>query len=202
MDFFMLLLLLGSAACVNAQLFVDSTCGPRGPVDTACGKVNIVLLGLPPTHDIVEEYPIPGLNASAIDKGLRDDAAEILKAGYNLRVILMSPVDDRSAFQAAFRDGTLYQGILIRWELRQGNNLYASQLLSDMIDFARVTAPVAPIMWDNGPGTALRAIQRTISVINCENQPGRDLGYIEVCRFGCNDPPQPSSVSLPQATGV
>ncbi|CAG8975289.1 hypothetical protein HYALB_00008073 [Hymenoscyphus albidus] len=197
MVFFMLLLLLGSAACVSAQFF-ETRCGPRYPGDTECGKVNIVLLGLPPSHKLAEG--IPGLDASAIDKGLRDDAAAIMNAGYNLRVILISPADSRSDFQAAFRDGTFYQGIIIRYELRQGRDSWISDNLGDMIDFARVTAPVAPIMWDNGPGTALRTLRRSIFVDECPDQPGKDLGYIEICTFGCNLPPEPppqSTSSLP-----
>lgn len=38
--------------------------------------------GLPPYHPLVTSQ---GFNGSAVDAGLRGDAADIVKAGYNLR---------------------------------------------------------------------------------------------------------------------
>ncbi|KAK5936858.1 hypothetical protein PMZ80_010977 [Knufia obscura] len=53
-----------------------------------CGEVDVIFTGLPPYHPLVTSQ---GFNATEVDIGLRADAANIVKAGYNLRVVLMGP---------------------------------------------------------------------------------------------------------------
>ncbi|ETI22892.1 hypothetical protein G647_04686 [Cladophialophora carrionii CBS 160.54] len=117
-------------------------------------KLPSCVSGLPPYHPLVIQQ---GFNASAVDGGLRGDAADILKAGYNLRVILMGPEQNISVL-ANETTG-------VRWD--------------DIIQLFRDKAPQAPILFDYSYVTALWAIQSRFPLSsNCTDSPGTDLVWL------------------------
>ena len=71
------------------------------------GCTNTSHSGLPPYHPLVASQ---GFDPAQVDAGLRADAASIIAAGYNLRVVLMGPEVDTSVLQKQIRghnwDGT------------------------------------------------------------------------------------------------
>ncbi|KAK5467342.1 hypothetical protein LTS15_000314 [Exophiala xenobiotica] len=69
------LLALGLAASLTMA-------APSWPPKPSCGDLDIIFTGLPPYHPLVTAQ---GFDPAAVDAALRGDAAEVVKAGYNLR---------------------------------------------------------------------------------------------------------------------
>ncbi|OCT54579.1 hypothetical protein CLCR_11449 [Cladophialophora carrionii] len=140
-----------------------------------CGEVDIIFTGLPPYHPLVIQQ---GFNASAVDAGLRGDAADILKAGYNLRVILMGPEQNISVL-ANQTTGVRWDGTGIGYGVRGSHREDLTIRFADIIQLFRDKAPQAPILFDYSYVTALWAIQSRFPLSsNCTDSPGTDLVWL------------------------
>ncbi|EXJ63244.1 hypothetical protein A1O7_03691 [Cladophialophora yegresii CBS 114405] len=144
-----------------------------------CGELDIIFTGLPPYHPLVIQQ---GFNASAVDAGLRHDAADIVKAGYNLRgVVLMGPEQDINVL-AKQTNGVRWDGTGIGYGVRGSHLEDLTVRFGDIVQLYRDKAPQAPILFDYSPVTALWAIQRRFPLSsNCTKSPGKDLGFEVFC---------------------
>ncbi|KAI9705289.1 MAG: hypothetical protein M1820_005288 [Bogoriella megaspora] len=148
----------------------------------ACGEVSVFFTGLPPYHPLVIEQ---GFDPAKVDAGIREDSANIRKAGYNLRTVLMGPEQSMSVL-----DGRL-QGIAwgvngIGFGVRGSNRDDLTVRLKDTIKTFHTCAPSAPVVFDHSFTTGLWAIQQELPLAgNCTNSPGQDLGYETYCDI-CN----------------
>ncbi|KAJ9612643.1 hypothetical protein H2200_004240 [Cladophialophora chaetospira] len=137
-----------------------------------CGEVDIIFTGLPPYHPLVAQQ---GFNSSAVDAGLRADAADIIKAGYNLRVVLMGPEQDISVLVNQ-TNGIRWDGTGVGYGVRGSRREDLTIRLGDIIQVFHERAPRAPTVFDYSFTTALWAIQTKFPLSsNCTNSPGKDL---------------------------
>ncbi|KAF2665557.1 hypothetical protein BT63DRAFT_442934 [Microthyrium microscopicum] len=148
------------------------------PKNAACAKLDIVFTGLPPYHPLVVQQ---GFNSSVIDATLRADAANIIKAGYNLRVVLMGPEQNLSVL-AGQMEGNHWDGTGIGYGVRGAHLPELTIRLEDIIKLYHSRAPNASLMFDYSSDSALWAIKRRVPLAsNCTDSPGKDLGFNVFC---------------------
>ncbi|KAK0654933.1 hypothetical protein B0T16DRAFT_450679 [Cercophora newfieldiana] len=104
--------------------------------------------GLPPSHPLIIQQ---GFDPALIDAALRQDAANIIKAGYNLRVSLMGP--------------------------EVGIETLGSRL-DDLIEMYKHRSPNSQILFNYSANTTEWAIQRRFPLLgDGAGSPGTDLGF-------------------------
>ncbi|EMD00687.1 hypothetical protein BAUCODRAFT_135482 [Baudoinia panamericana UAMH 10762] len=179
---FLLLRCCTSAAPVSTFTHHDLGAGPYPIGAPTCGSVNLIFTGLPPYHPLVEAQ---GFNGSAVNAGLRADAADLISHGYNTRVVLMGPEVDISVLDGRLND-TAWDITGIGYGVRGSNREDLTLRFKDIVQLYHSQAPGAPIVFDHSFTTALWAVQQQLPLIggNCTNTPGKDLGfeiYCDVC---------------------
>ncbi|KIW55788.1 hypothetical protein PV05_04513 [Exophiala xenobiotica] len=151
---------------------------PSWPPKPGCGDLDIIFTGLPPYHPLVTAQ---GFDPAAVDAALRGDAADIVKAGYNLRVVLMGPEQPLSVLSGQM-DGINWDGTGVGYGVRGSRLENLTLRFTDTIDLYRHKAPFVPIVFDHSPDSALWAIQQKWPLsTNCSNSPGKDLGFEIFC---------------------
>nr|KAK5442249.1 hypothetical protein LTR18_006102 [Exophiala xenobiotica] len=118
------LLSLGLAASLTMA-------APSWPPKPGCGDLDIIFTGLPPYHPLVTAQ---GFDSAAVDAALRGDAADIVKAGYNLRVVLMGPEQPLSVLSGQM-DGINWDGTGVGYGVR------GSRLVNLTLRFAVLALP-------------------------------------------------------------
>ncbi|KAB5581024.1 hypothetical protein GE09DRAFT_1051482 [Coniochaeta sp. 2T2.1] len=123
-----------------------------------------------------------GFDPAVVDTSLRTDAANIVKAGYNLRVVLMGPEQNVSVLAAQIQ-GTTWDGTGIGYGVRGGRSHELTTRLEDIIQLYRDRVPRAPILFDYSPDSALWAVTRKFprAGSDCAKSPGKDLGFGVFC---------------------
>ncbi|KIX09399.1 uncharacterized protein Z518_00478 [Rhinocladiella mackenziei CBS 650.93] len=143
-----------------------------------CGEVDIIFTGLPPYHPLVIEQ---GFDPAVVDAALRGDAANILNAGYNLRVVLMGPEQPVSVLASQVQ-GIHWDGTGVGYGVRGSRLENLTVRLEDIIQLYREKVPRAPTMFDHSPDSALWAIERRFPLSeDCTDAPGTDLGFEIFC---------------------
>ncbi len=160
-------------------LVVTGACQPaskKAPAAPGCGEVDVIFTGLPPFHPLVTAQ---GFNGSAVNAGLRQDAKDIIAAGYNLRVVLMGPEVPMSTFENQVKDGGYKWGVTgVGYGVRGSHLENITERFTDIVGYYRKAAPLAPMAFDYSFVTADWAIQRIMPLSeNCTaaNKPGKDL---------------------------
>ncbi|KAF2639407.1 hypothetical protein P280DRAFT_470781 [Massarina eburnea CBS 473.64] len=153
---------------------------PRTNSTSACGKISVVFTGLPPFHPLVAAQ---GFNSSQVNAGLRNDAADILAAGYNLKVVLMGPEIPIEILKAESSDRS-YDGAGIGFGVRGSNSLNMTIRMEQILQTFRETNPNAPVVLDQSPVTGIDAVKRRFPLqSNCANSPGQNLGFDVICNI-------------------
>ncbi|KAL6248735.1 hypothetical protein RBB50_003797 [Rhinocladiella similis] len=166
-------------AILSFGLAVTTTlAAPPWAPKPSCGDLDIIFTGLPPYHPLVTAQ---GFDPAVVDAALRGDAANIVKAGYNVRVVLMGPEQPLSVLSSQM-DGIRWDGTGIGYGVRGSRLQNLTLRFADTIDLYRRKAPLAPIVFDHSPDSALWAIEQKWPLSsNCTNSPGKDLGFEIFC---------------------
>ncbi|CAH0051809.1 unnamed protein product [Clonostachys solani] len=160
-----------------------------------CGDINVLYTGFPAYHPYVVEQ---GWDPVAVDAGLRQDAQNLIDAGYNTRIVLMGPDQDISQLEARFQDVEFHvtgigfgmrpatiPEIITRFEGARHDD-DADLLAADNNFLFRKTVPDTPTVYNYDPNTLLWSVARRFPIEeDCTNKPGKNLGYEEICDQRC-----------------
>lgn len=118
-----------------------------------------------------------GFDPKKVEAALKADAANILKAGYNLRVVLFGPEQPASRIADELaKDDIKWDLTGIGYGVRGARSPELTVRLEDIIQTYRDKAPKAPIVFDYSPDSAEWAIKRKLPLAgNCTDTPGKDL---------------------------
>ncbi|KAH7310618.1 hypothetical protein B0I35DRAFT_481924 [Stachybotrys elegans] len=147
-------------------------------VRPGCGEVNIFFTGLPAHHPIVAAI---GLNTTMVDVMLRRDAARVIAAGYNLKVVHMGPEIDMSVMEEAMQ-GQTWHGTGVGYGMRGSQRPDVTIRFEEVLELFRSEASDAPTMFNYNGDTFTWALQRRMPLASdCADSPGIDYGYDVHC---------------------
>ncbi|CAH0044768.1 unnamed protein product [Clonostachys solani] len=155
--------LMGGALAIPKPATSQSHLKINYPADVGCGEVNVFYTGFPAHHQMVIDQ---GYNVTAVDISLRNEAANLIKAGFNVYVLFQGP--DQPVSNIADRMAGTQWGIdAVGWD-----NLHQY----------RESAPLTPTVFNWGPDTLSESITRRVPLNeDCTNKPGKLLAYEEIC---------------------
>ncbi|KAK3368792.1 hypothetical protein B0H63DRAFT_529161 [Podospora didyma] len=146
----------------------------------ACGSVNLLFTGLPAYHPLVTQQ---GFDPALIDAAVRADSASLLKAGYNVRVVLMGPEQNISVLANRI-PGTNWNGVGVGNGVRSAGLPELIVRFEDILQLYHERVPRAPVLFNyiSNSTLFLWAAQRHFPLANnCTNSPGKDLGFEVYC---------------------
>ncbi|KAF9870883.1 hypothetical protein CkaCkLH20_11555 [Colletotrichum karsti] len=144
----------------------------KGNCSPACGKYNFVFTGLPWNHPAVAAS---GFTPQQVEAGIRADMAAIVKAGYNIKAVLLGP-EDGLDFVSSELKGTNWRGVGVGFGIRGNPSPVITRRLMDIIQLYRDEEPRSRILFNYSPVTSLWAIQQYFPLpTNCTDSPGKNL---------------------------
>ncbi|KAK1712254.1 uncharacterized protein BDZ83DRAFT_723678 [Colletotrichum acutatum] len=150
-----------------------------GKCSSGCGKRNFVFTGLPWNHPAVAAS---GFTPKQVEAGIRTDMAAIIKAGYNIKAVLLGP-EDGLDFLSEELQGIDWTGTGVGFGVRGSPTPVITRRLMDAVQLYRDEVPRARILFNYSPVTSLWAIQQYYPLSpECSNTNGTDLGIAIRCR--------------------
>ncbi|KAK8104746.1 Ubiquinone menaquinone biosynthesis methyltransferase [Apiospora kogelbergensis] len=142
-----------------ATITKKSDLGPNNP-----NNHHLLLAGLKFDAKISEEARAIVGPPAAIEKAIREDAARALAAGFSYTELQIDPdlaEEHLAVFEGLLQTGT-YDAVMIGGGVRMNPQL--TTLLEKMVNACRRIAPGAHIMFDTGPGTTTKCLERLYGV--------------------------------------
>ncbi|CAG9982758.1 unnamed protein product [Clonostachys byssicola] len=148
------------------------------PTDVGSGEVNIFYTGFPAYHQMVIDQ---GYNVTAVNISLRNEAANLVKAGFNVYVLFQGP--DQPVSNIADRMAGTHWGVdAVGWGQRGAGNSDVTYRFEDNLHQYRESAPLTPTVFNWGPDTLAESVTRRVPLNeDCTDKPGRLLAYEEIC---------------------
>ncbi|KAF6804837.1 hypothetical protein CSOJ01_09931 [Colletotrichum sojae] len=148
-------------------------CGKvKGNCSPACGKYNFVFAGLPWNHPAIARS---GFTPQQVEAGIRADIANITRAGYNIKAILLGPEDSLDFITQELK-GVDWTGTGVGFGIRGSPSPNITRQFTDIIQLFREEEPRSRILFNYSPVTSLWAIQQYFPLpTNCTDSPGKDL---------------------------
>ncbi|KAF5012643.1 hypothetical protein FDECE_1274 [Fusarium decemcellulare] len=147
-----------------------------------CGKVNVFYTGLPAYHPVSRAS---GIDPAELDAGLRNGTEAMIKAGYNVRMVLAGPEQDISRLKSRM-DGIDWQVTGIGYGVRASKTHEMIIRFEDLIKLFN-TIPNAPIVFNYGAEDLVWSVQHRLPILgNCTEHSGELLGYEEFCDEICD----------------
>ncbi|USW50530.1 hypothetical protein Slin15195_G038490 [Septoria linicola] len=149
-----------------------------GYTKNRCGKTDVFFTGLPPYHPLVIAQ---GYDPAKVEAALKADGANIRKAGYNLRTVLLGPEVPISKLRERMK-GITWEGTGVGFGERGSNSLELTVQFTKTVNTLKEVSPDAPIVFNRSPNTTLEALGRFVPILgNCDKTPGKDLGFEVYC---------------------
>uniref|UniRef100_A0A8H7K7U3 Uncharacterized protein n=1 Tax=Bionectria ochroleuca TaxID=29856 RepID=A0A8H7K7U3_BIOOC len=170
--------LMGGALAIPKPSTSQSHTKINYPTNVGCGEVNVFYTGFPAHHQMVIDQ---GYNVTAVDISLRNEAANLVKAGFNVYVLFQGP--DQPVSNIADRMAGTQWGIdAVGWGQRGAGNAEVTYRFEDNLHQYRESAPLTPTVFNWGPDTLSESITRRVSLKeDCTDNPGKLLAYEEIC---------------------
>ncbi|PVI05808.1 hypothetical protein DM02DRAFT_684260 [Periconia macrospinosa] len=155
-----------------------SKSGPTFPTNMSCGEVNVFYTGFTAYHPYVLAQ---GLEGAEVDPRLRNGTANLIKAGYNVRVLFQGPEQPVSNVADRMK-GTKWHVDAQGMGIRAYANATATRRFEDVLYQFQRSAPNAPTVFNWGPDSFAEAVIRRIPLKeDCKNKPGKLIAYEEIC---------------------
>ncbi|VUC29464.1 unnamed protein product [Clonostachys rosea] len=170
--------LMGGALALPKSSVKENHTKINYPTNAGCGEVNVFYTGFPAHHQMVIDQ---GANITAVDISLRNEAAKLVKAGFNLYVLFQGP--DQPVSNIADRMAGTHWGVdAVGWGQRGYRNPEVTYRFEDNLHQYRESAPLTPTVFNWGPETFAEAVTRRVPLNeDCADKPGKLLGYEEIC---------------------
>ncbi|KAK1838813.1 hypothetical protein CCHR01_18562 [Colletotrichum chrysophilum] len=140
--------------------------------------INVFYTGLPPYHPLAIAE---GWDPELVDKGVRNDAIELVKAGYNVYVIGAGPEIPIAVIAEKMREkGVQWHITGIGMGIRASSNPLVIHRLEDLVQVFRRDTPTAQQVFNSGPRSCLESVQYRTGHIRNEGHHGKLLGYEEL----------------------
>ncbi|KAI3541038.1 hypothetical protein CABS01_12768 [Colletotrichum abscissum] len=150
-----------------------------GRCSSDCGKRNFIFTGLPWNHPAVAAS---GYTPKQVEAGIRADMAAIIKAGYNIKAVLLGP-EDGLDFLSGELKGVDWIGTGVGFGVRGNPTPVITRRLMDIVQLYRDEVPRARILFNYSPITSLWSIQQYYPLsAECSNTNGTDMGIAIRCR--------------------
>ncbi|MBE7182083.1 MAG: hypothetical protein INR71_12920 [Terriglobus roseus] len=149
---------------------------PKCTADNVCGKLNIAFTGLVYNDP---QVIAAGFNPAQVQAAMEQDRANIVKAGYNIKAILVGSRNPNALGDVAYElFGTNWAATGVGYGVRGTRDPQLTFFFTDLIKLYRLEVPFAPILFNFSPNSTVVAIQREFplpSGVSCANHPGKDL---------------------------
>ncbi|EON65240.1 hypothetical protein W97_04477, partial [Coniosporium apollinis CBS 100218] len=163
---------LASLALIGSAVALPSS-EPVSGKKRGCGEVNVVLAGLPPNHPLLIARGFP---PAVVNAAIRSEAAGVIAAGYNFRVVLLGPEVDVTATLGKKLKGTDWSVAVTGNGLRSDNTVEGTRHFENILQLFRKKAPNAVLAFNRNATTTLEAVQRWAPLdSDCKDSPGKDL---------------------------
>ncbi|VUC35475.1 unnamed protein product [Clonostachys rosea] len=149
------------------------------PENAKCGEVNVFYTsGFTAYHPYVIEQ---GLDPHAVDHDLRTSVADLVKAGFNVRVLFQGPEQPLANLEDRLKHR--------QWDItaegfgiRGYRNGTASKRFEDNLYLLQQYAPHAPSVFNWGGPTLAESVTRRVPLTeDCSDKPGDLIAYEEIC---------------------
>ncbi|KAH9227402.1 hypothetical protein K456DRAFT_1730307 [Colletotrichum gloeosporioides 23] len=141
--------------------------------------INVFYTGLPPYHPLALAE---GWDPELVDKGVRNDAIELVQAGYNVYVIGAGPEIPIAVIAQKMREkGVQWHITGIGMGIRASTNPVVIHRLEDLVQFFRRETPTAQQVFNSGPRSCLESVQYRVGRdASNDGHQGKLLGYEEL----------------------
>ncbi|KAF3008046.1 hypothetical protein E8E14_005487 [Neopestalotiopsis sp. 37M] len=142
------------------------------PTNRSCGEVNVFYTGLTAYHPLVLSR---GFDPVATDIALRNDTANLVKAGFNVYDQPASNLGDRMK-------GRVWDVTGVGWGIRNSTMIELVDLFENNLLEYREEAPLTPTVFNWSPTSLAQSVIRHVPLIeDCTDKPGTLYGYEENC---------------------
>ncbi|KAF4815791.1 hypothetical protein CGCTS75_v012895 [Colletotrichum tropicale] len=148
------------------------------PTNATCGEVNVFYTGLTAYHPLVLSR---GFDPVQTDIALRNDTANLVKAGFNVYVLFQGP--DQPASNIADRmEGRRWGVTGVGWGIRNSTMLELVNRFEENINQYREAEPLAPLVFNWSPTSLAESVTRHVPLRDdCTGKPGTLYAYEENC---------------------
>ncbi|KAJ3542980.1 hypothetical protein NM208_g3815 [Fusarium decemcellulare] len=148
------------------------------PSDVGCGDVNVFYTGLAAYHPLVISQ---GSDPVEIDIALRNNTANLVKAGFNIYALFQGP--DQPVSNLGDRMKGKHWGVTgVGWGIRNSTTPELVTWFEEILIEYRETEPLAPTVFNWGASTLAQSVTRHVPLNeDCTNKPGTLYGYEEIC---------------------
>ncbi|ETS74659.1 hypothetical protein PFICI_13143 [Pestalotiopsis fici W106-1] len=194
----LVLVLIGISQAIAMDPFEPQMTLPQitFPANKTCGEVNVFYTGLTAYHPLVISR---GFDPVQTDIALRNDTANLVKAGFNVYVLFQGPDQPVSNLGDRMK-GRVWDVTGVGWGIRNSTMLelvdrfegmndltienfgqHVNRESANLIEF-REEAPLTPTVFNWSPTSLAQSVVRHVPLIeDCTDKPGTLYAYEENC---------------------